>query len=331
MITSMPKKFSLLGIGNALIDSIENVDEQFLIDEGMKKGDMTLIDDATMKDLSTKMVEPTKQAGGSAANTMACFASFGGNGAFIGRVGDDKNGNEFAKSLEEINIYPSLSQNYDVATGQCMIFVTPDHERTMNTYLGAACDLTPNCIDTEIITQSNIIFLEGYLFNNDNAKQAFKQAALIAKNAGNKVALTLSANFCVDIHREDFQSLVENDIDILFANEEEITNLCETESLGGALNIIADKCPLSVITKGKDGVTIFNQGIRTDVPITENVEVVDTTGAGDAFAGGFLYGLSQGYNMEQCGHLGNIAAGHIIADYGPRPRVPLNTLNPYVL
>ena len=323
-------KYGLVAIGNALVDLLAHASEEYIArqdaEHGMKKGSMNLVDNKRALDLYSYMREPTKMPGGSAGNTMACFASFGGKGGYIGKVADDEIGKAFSTSLQEMGVYYNTAALADGNTGRCMILVTPDGERTMNTFLGAAIELTPADIEEELIKNAQVTYLEGYLYDPPQAMEAFIKAARIAHEAGQQVSLTLSDPFCVDRHREAFKELVQDHVDILFANEDELKSLYETEDLEAALEIIKNKCAISATTRSEKGSVIINSGRRYDIEAEQGVDVIDSTGAGDAYAAGFLYGFTEGMDMEACGRLGSIAAAEVITRIGPRPSVSLADL-----
>ena len=324
--TKSGAKYGLITIGNALVDVLTHKEDDYLTAQNMDKGAMALIDAERALALYNDMDDKTEMSGGSAGNTMACFASFGGKGGYIGKVGDDVLGKKFASSLQDMSVDFQTTPLPKGSTGRCMILVTPDGERTMNTYLGAAVELTPADIDPDFIAQAKVTYLEGYLFDPPQAKEAFVKSAREAHNAGRRVALTLSDSFCVDRHREAFKDLVSYHVDILFANEDEIKSLYETDALEDAIKQATSKCAIVAITRGAQGSVIINSGIRTNVTAEENVTVLDTTGAGDAYAAGFLYGFTEDMDMAQCGRLGSIAAAEVISQIGPRPSVSLAAL-----
>jgi sugar/nucleoside kinase (ribokinase family) len=324
-------QYGLITIGNALVDVLSKTDDDYIAQQkaeaGMEKGSMNLVDAKRALALYDDMVDPTEMSGGSAGNTMACFASFGGKGAYIGKVADDALGMTFASDLKNMGVtYQTESLSGGASTGRCMILVTPDGERTMNTYLGAAVELTPNDIPEDLISDAQVTYLEGYLFDPPKAMEAFVKAARIAHEAGRRVALTLSDSFCVDRHREAFKDLVAHHVDILFANEHELQALYETETLEKALSIVKGQCAISATTLSERGSIIINSGSRTDVPAEPNIKVMDSTGAGDAYAAGFLYGFTENMSMAECGRLGSIAAAEVIKQMGPRPAIKLANL-----
>lgn len=324
-------EYGLITIGNALVDVLAKTDDDYITkqnqEHGMAKGSMSLVDAQRALALYDDMKDPVEMSGGSAGNTMACFTSFGGKGAYIGKVADDELGNSFVNSLKDMGVhYDTARLTEGPSTGRCMILVTPDGERTMNTYLGAAVELTPKDIHPDFIAKAKVTYLEGYLFDPPQAMEAFIKAARVAHEAGRQVSLTLSDAFCVDRHREAFKDLVQNHVDILFANEDELKSLYETDDLEAALEIVKNQCAISATTRGENGSVIINSGKRTTIAAEENINVVDSTGAGDAYAAGFLYGFTESMDMETCGRLGSIAAAEVIAQMGPRPAVSLADL-----
>lgn len=324
-------KYGLITIGNALVDVLAKTTEDYIAQQkeqfGMEKASMNLVDSKRALDLYSDMIEPTKMSGGSAGNTMACFASFGGRGAYIGKVADDALGAAFAYDLKEMGVdYKTIPLSGGESTGRCMILVTPDGERTMNTFLGAAVELAPDDIHEDMISNAKVTYLEGYLFDPPKAMEAFIKAARIAHEARHLVSLTLSDSFCVDRHRESFKNLVSHHIDILFANEDELKSLYETDDLEEALKAVESQCAISATTRSSEGSVIINSGRRTVIKAEENINVVDSTGAGDAYAAGFLYGFTEDMSMAECGRLGSIAAAEVIQQIGPRPAINLAEL-----
>ena len=323
-------QYGLITIGNALVDVLAKTSDEYLAQQkteaGMEKGSMNLVDANRALDLYDDMNDPTEMSGGSAGNTMACFASFGGQGAYIGKIADDTLGATFASDLHYMGVgykTPALSGG---STGRCMILVTPDGERTMNTFLGAAIELTPADIDPDFIAQAKVVYLEGYLFDPPKAMEAFIKASRAAHKAGRMVSLSLSDSFCVDRHREAFKELVNNHVDILFANEDEIKSLYETDTLEKAIETVKDKCTIIAVTRSEKGSIVIQNGQRIDVKAEENINVVDTTGAGDSYAAGFLYGFTENMDIKRCGRLGSIAAAEVISQMGPRPAIKLSDL-----
>ncbi|MGN7438789.1 MAG: adenosine kinase [Alcanivorax sp.] len=324
-------KYGVVAVGNALVDVISQVDEAFIEEQqkehGMEKGAMTLIDELRAVDLYSQMPKGTETSGGSAANTMAGFASFGGNGAFIGKVADDELGKTYKNDITSLGVsFETAPLAIGNHTGRCMILVTPDADRTMNTFLGASVELSPIDIDANIIASAQVTYLEGYLFDRDQAKAAFIRAGELAHENGHKLALTLSDPFCVDRHRHDFLQLVENHVDILFANEDEIKSLFLQDNFDDAVSAISEHVEIAAITRGEKGAVIIANGEKIEIPAQKVENVIDTTGAGDQFAAGFLYGLTEGKSLEECGKLGVIAAAEVISHIGPRPHVKLADL-----
>lgn len=328
-------KYGVVAVGNALVDVLVQVDDNFLDEQarssGMEKGAMTLIDEkravALYKDMHDAFENLVLTSGGSAANTMAGFASLGGKGAFIGKVADDDLGLVFKDEIKNQGIeFTTQPLAVGAQTGRCMILVSDDAERTMNTFLGASVELDELDVDEELVGQALVTYLEGYLFDRDQAKRAFIRAAELAHKYGHRVALTLSDPFCVDRHREDFASLVENHIDILFANEEEIKSLYMTEDFDEAISKVSGHCEVAVITRNAKGAVVLHKGETITIAAEKVDNVVDSTGAGDQFAAGFLCGFTQGYPMERCGRLGAISAAEVISHMGPRPEVSLSDL-----
>ena len=331
-MTASPPTIGLVTIGNAIVDILAPCTEDFIsaqVAHGMQRGAMNLINAERAIALYDTMGESTQASGGSAGNTIAAYASFGGNGAYIGKVGNDYLGQVFAHDMKAIGVqYKTVPAMSGTQTARSMILITPDGERTMNTFLGACVELSPDDIDEETIKSAAVTYMEGYLFDPPLAMEAFYKAAKIAHAAGRKVSLTLSDSFCVNRHRAAFQDLVENHIDILFANEEEIKSLYETGTFEEALNIAKDKCGICVLTRSEKGSVIVKGDTVTEVKAEPVEKVIDTTGAGDAYAAGFLYGYTEGLGMSECGRLGSIAAAEVISHIGPRPHVKLSELIP---
>lgn len=324
-------EYAVIAIGNALVDVLSQTDDAYLERQkeefGMEKGSMNLVDAKRALALYGDMEDPKRMAGGSAGNTMACFASFGGKGAYIGKVADDHVGEIFIDSLKDMGVdYDTKPLDGDASTGRCMIMVTPDGERTMNTYLGAAVELTPKDIDDDFIAKGAVIYMEGYLYDPPQAMEAFIKSARAAQAAGRRVALSLSDPFCVDRHRQAFRNLVNLHIDILFANEDEIKSLYEVDTVEEACDMVEKECAIAAITRGEKGSIIISGGKRIEVPAEKVEAVIDTTGAGDAYAAGFLYGFTEGMEMAECGRLGSVAAAEVISHMGPRPEVSLADL-----
>ena len=320
-------RFDVVGIGNALVDVIAHAGDAFLDEHGLVKGWMDLIDTDRAVHLYQALGSAVEMSGGSAANTMCGVASFGGSAAYIGKVNADELGKVFGHDLLAVGVQfrPGAYDN-DVPTGRCIIVVTPDAERTMNTYLGASSLLAVSDVDESAVADGRVLYMEGYLFDRPEAKQAFRHAARVAHGAGRMVSLTLSDSFCVDRHRDDFLSLVDDEVDLLFGNESELLALYQTDSFDAAIAALREQCPLAAITTGSTGSIVVTQDELIDIPVVPVRRVVDTTGAGDLYASGFLHGLTSGASLSESGHLGSIAAAEVISHVGPRPLVELRTL-----
>lgn len=317
-------EIDVAGIGNAIVDIIAHADDSFLVQHGMPKGAMTLIDEVRAESLYAAMGPAVQLSGGSAANTIAGLASLGAATGYIGKVKDDPLGHVFRHDIRSAGVrFPTGAAPDGPATARCLIFVTPDAQRTMNTFLGASANLSPADVDEALIRSARITYLEGYLYDPPHAKAAFHRAAEIAHAAGRKVALSLSDHFCVERYRNEFRNLAELHIDYLFANESEIEALFETY-VKSALPHLVSAVEIAAITHGAQGSLIAtkNEQIRIDAAPVERV--VDTTGAGDLYAAGFLFGLARGKPLAECGRLASLAAAEIISHYGGRPETPLD-------
>src|SRR5882757_522636 len=321
-------KYDVLGIGNAIFDVLVQTDESFLAAHGMAKGGMALIDEARATAIYSDMGPATEMSGGSAANTIVGIANFGARAAYVGKVKDDQIGRLYSHDIRAANVAFETAPAADgPATGCSYILVTPDGERTMNTYLGAAQDLTPDDIDAAQIAASAMIYLEGYLWDPKSAKDAFVKAASIAHGAGRQVALTLSDSFCVDRYRGEFLDLMRSGtVDLVFANEAELHSLYHTSDFEGALKQVRVDVKLGVVTRSEKGCVVASTDGVTAVPAFPIEKMVDTTGAGDLFAAGFLFGLVRGAGFENSGRLGALAAAEIIQHIGARPQVSLKEL-----
>jgi sugar/nucleoside kinase (ribokinase family) len=319
--------YDVVGIGNAIVDVLAHADEAFLSAHGLSKGTMTLIDRATADALYEKMGPAVEVSGGSAANTIAGLASLGGKGAFIGKVRDDQLGAIFRHDIRSLGIAFDTPPAVDGAsTGRCLVLVTPDAHRTLQTYLGSAAELGPDDVDGDVIRSAQITYLEGYLWDRPAAKEAFVKAAELAHAAGRRVALSLSDPFCVDRHRADFQDLVDRHVDIVFANEDEIVSLYQVHAFDEALQRVRGHSDIAVLTRSEKGAVVV-AGDEVHVIDAEPVEdVVDTTGAGDAYAAGFLFGLTRRWPLARCGQVAALAAAEVISHVGARPEVPLRDL-----
>jgi len=321
-------RYDVLGIGNAIFDVLVRTDEKFLADHGMTKGGMALIDEARAASIYRDMGPATEMSGGSAANTIVGIANLGARAAYVGKVKDDQIGKLYSHDIRAAGVaYETRPATGGPATGCSYILVTPDGERTMNTYLGAAQDLTPADIDPAQIEASRIVYLEGYLWDPKSAKEAFVKAATIAHGAGRQVALTLSDSFCVDRYRDEFLELMrKGTVDLIFANESELHSLYQTADFDTALQQLSADTKLAVVTRSEKGcVVVSNDGVVA-VPAFPIKELVDTTGAGDLFAAGFLFGLVRNAGYENAGRLGALAAAEVIQHIGARPLVSLKEL-----
>jgi sugar/nucleoside kinase (ribokinase family) len=314
----------VVGIGNAIVDIISQTDDAFIATHGLVKGAMTLIDAARADHLYRQMGPAIEASGGSAGNTIAGLASLGGRGAFIGKVSNDQFGGVFRHDIRAAGVLFETSPAVNGApTARSLILVTPDAQRTMNTYLGACLELAPDDIDPALIARAKVTYLEGYLWDPPLAKEAFLKAASIARQAGRKVALTLSDPFCVDRHRASFRELIEHHVDILFANEAEICSLWEVESFDEALAATRRRCEIAALTRSAKGSVVVAGDELHTVPAAPVARVIDTTGAGDLYAAGFLYGLTAGKGLYESGRIGALAAAEVISHVGPRPQTPL--------
>lgn len=320
-------RYDVTGIGNAIVDIIGRCEDGYLAKIGADKGSMRLVDAETVSSIYSGMGPATEMSGGSAANTIAGVASFGGKAGFIGKVADDDFGRIFAHDIRSVGVaFGSAPVTGKAPTSRSLILVTPDGERTMNTFLGISTDLDQTQLDNELIRDSSIIYLEGYLFDRPDAKAAFRAALAEAKKAGRKVALTLSDSFCVDRHRSEFLDLIRSGVDILFANESEITSLYETGNFDTAADKVRHDTKLAVLTRSAKGSIILNEGAVTQISADRIERVVDTTGAGDLYAAGFLFGYSKGSSLEICGKLASLAAAEVISHIGARPQTALSDL-----
>jgi sugar/nucleoside kinase (ribokinase family) len=303
----------VVGIGNAIVDVIAQADDAFLARQGLAKGAMQLIDAARAEALYGEMGPGIEMSGGSAGNTMAGIAALGGKGAYVGKVADDQLGRVYAHDMRATGIrFETAPLVEGPPTARCLILVTPDAQRTMNTFLGACIELGPEDIDRVVIEGAQVTYLEGYLFDPPRAKAAFQKAAEIAHAAGRKVSLTLS--------------LIEGHVDILFANEAEITALYETKDFDQALAAVRGKCEIAALTRSERGSYVVTAEKTESVPAVKVAKLVDTTGAGDLYASGFLFGLTHGRDLVTCGRLGSLAAAEVIGHYGARPEASLKTL-----
>ncbi len=325
--TGADARYDVVGIGNALVDVIAHAGDDFLNHHELVKGSMTLVETERAVELYRALGSAVEMSGGSAANTMCGVSSLGGRAAYVGKVSRDDLGDVFGHDLLAVGVtFRPAERDNPVPTGRCIIVVTPDAQRTMNTFLGASSLLTSTDLDEETIADGQVLYMEGYLFDRDEAKAAFRTAASIAHAADRQVSLTLSDSFCVDRHRADFRDLVTDNVDILFGNEDELMSLYETDSFDEAIAAVRRECRLAAITVGARGSYIVSADETLHVPPVPVPRVVDTTGAGDLYAAGFLYGITQGVGLARAGLIGSVAAAEVISHVGPRPVVDLRTL-----
>ena len=321
------KQFDLLGIGNSVVDVLYEVDETFIKNNKLEKDVMTIIDEEKAENFYSKLKQGIEVAGGSVANSTVGFASLSGKPAFIGKIKNDNLGKSFSKSLSNAGVFFKTEPIIDgPGTARSFIFVTPDAQRTMNTYIGACSLLSPKDMDEKIIKNSKITFLEGYVWEEDLAKESLVKAAEISRKAGNKVALTLSDPFCVKKHRLEFKELIKKNIDILFANEFEAKELCQTQDLEESAKEISNMIEIVAITRSEKGAKIYNAKEAVEIKAKVFNKVKDTTGAGDLFAAGFLYGLTKKFSILKSGNIASITAGEIISHFGARPKTNLKYL-----
>ena len=321
--------YDVVGVGNALVDVLAHAEEEFISRHDLVKGSMTLVDTDRALQLYRALGGAIEMSGGSAANTMCGVASLGGRAAYIGKVSNDDLGQVFGHDLRAVGVvFKPGSPDEAMPTGRCIIVVTPDAERTMHTYLGVSSLLHPGDIDESVVADGRVLYMEGYLYDHPEAKEAFRRAARVAHEHGREVSLTLSDSFCVDRHRADFRSLVSDEVDILFGNDDEIRSLYEVATLEEAIAEVQADCALTVVTTGAAGCLVVTADRVESVAAVPVPKVLDTTGAGDLFAAGFLYGYTRDLPLAQCAHLGAIAAAEVISHVGPRPLVELRTLLP---
>jgi sugar/nucleoside kinase (ribokinase family) len=321
------RQIDVTGIGNAIVDVLAHADDAFLKAHGLAKGTMALIDEARAAELYAAMGQAVEVSGGSAANTLSGVASLGGHAAYIGKVREDQLGEVFSHDIRAVGVsFDTRPTRGGASTARCLILVTPDAQRTMNTYLGACRELGPDDLDEALIARSKVVYLEGYLWDPPAAKQAFLKASAIAAAAGRKVSLSLSDPFCVERHRAEFLELVDQHVDILFANEREICALYGAARLEDAVAAVRGRCELAVVTRSEHGSLVLAGEHMYEVPAEKVARVVDTTGAGDLFAAGFLYGYTQGRSPAECAKLGAICAAEVISHFGARPESSLREL-----
>jgi sugar/nucleoside kinase (ribokinase family) len=314
-------RYDVLGLGNAIVDVLARVEDDFLIGEGMAKGSMALIDEPRAKALYGKIGASVYVSGGSAANTCAGVASLGARAAFIGKVRDDELGKSFAHDIKGAGVhFATPAATSGAATASCVILVTPDGERTMNTFLGASQGLNPNDVDPDLVRASGTIYLEGYLWDPPEAMTAFRRAADIAHEAGRRVALSLSDSFCVERHRPEFLDFIRSGVDLVFANEHEAKALYETADVDTALEALRMDAKSAVVTRSEQGAVFIKGGETVVVPAHPIERVVDATGAGDLYAAGVLTGLARGLSFHESGRLGALAAAEVLSHLGARPQ-----------
>ena len=321
------KTYQVVGIGNAIVDVLSRADDTFLEHMGIEKGIMQLVERDRAELLYASMRDRVEAPGGSVANTLAGLGNLGLRTGFVGRVHDDALGRFYADAMVKDGtdfVNPPVPGG-ELPTSRSMIFVSPDGERSMNTYLGISAELGPEDVAESVASEAEIVFLEGYLFDKDKGKEAFQKLARTCRAAGGKAGIAISDPFCVERHRDDFLRLIEHELDYVIGNEAEIRSLFRDDTLDADLDRVAAICPLVVCTRSGDGVSIVKDGVRTDIPVSK-VTPVDATGAGDQFAAGFLYGLATGADMETAGRMGCAAAGEVIGHIGPRPEADLKAL-----
>jgi sugar/nucleoside kinase (ribokinase family) len=320
-------RFDVVGIGNALVDVIGHADDGFIATHDLVKGSMTLVEADRSVQLYRALGSAVEMSGGSAANTVCGVASFGGRAAYLGKVSEDDLGQVFGHDLLAVGVsFRPGAPIEGVPTGRCIIVVTPDAQRTMNTYLGVSSLLCVPDIDEVAVASGAVLYMEGYLYDREDAKEAFRHAARVAHRHDRVVSLTLSDSFCVDRHRADFLSLLRDEVDLLFGNSLELCSLYETDSFTDAIAAVRQDCQMAAITVGAEGSWVITADEMIHVPAEPVAKVVDTTGAGDLYASGFLFGLTHGRSLADCGRLGSVAAAEVISHVGPRPLVELRTL-----
>jgi sugar/nucleoside kinase (ribokinase family) len=319
--------FDVLGIGNAIVDVISRADDRFLTQHALTKGSMMLIDEVRAEQLYAAMGPGVEVSGGSCGNTMAGVASFGGKGAYIGKVRNDQLGGVFGHDLRSTGVsFETAPATSGPATARCLILVTPDAQRTMNTYLGACTGLGPDDIDTKLVGSAQVTYVEGYLWDEPEAKKAVLKAFDAAHAAGRLVSITLSDSFCVDRYRDEFRALIRDKIDILFGNESEIRSLYQVDSFDKALEAARKETKIAALTRSEKGSVVIKGSETHAVPAAPVAKVIDTTGAGDLYASGFLHGFTHGKPLAECARLGGIAAAEIISHVGARPEKLLREL-----
>lgn len=324
---SNASELDVLCVGNAIVDVLTQTDDATIERFGMNKGTMALIDAEQAEALYEELGPAIETSGGSAGNTAAGLASLGGAVAYIGKVRDDQLGEIFAHDIRAVGAeFKTPPAKDGPPTARCLILITPDAQRTMNTFLGACVGLGPDDIDEDLVARSGVTYLEGYLWDRDEAKAAFEKAAKLAHKHGRLASLTLSDPFCVERHRDSFRDLINGHIDVLFANEEEIKTLYQVDNFDDALSHVRKDCKIAALTRSEKGSVVVSGDEAHEVPAEPVSKVVDTTGAGDQYAAGFLFGLTRGRDLATCARIGAIAAAEVIAHVGPRPQVKLAEL-----
>ena len=323
----MEKTYDVVGIGNAIVDVLVQANDDLIDNFELTKGTMALVDEAQAERLYASVGPGLETSGGSAANTLAGVAQLGGRAGFIGRVRNDQLGGIFTHDIRSVGArFDTPAATEGPSTARCLILVTPDAQRTMCTYLGASVGLDPADLDLEMVAQAKVLYLEGYLWDSDEAKAAFIAAAEVARAHGGEVALSLSDAFCVERHRESFQELVDGHVDILFANEMEITALYKANSFEEAADQVRGRCKLAALTRSEQGSVVLNGAGTHSVAPFQLGPLLDTTGAGDLYAAGFLHAYTQGQSVDDCGRLGSLCAGQVVTQLGPRPQGSLKQL-----
>ncbi|WP_320674309.1 adenosine kinase [Prochlorococcus sp. MIT 1341] len=323
----MDRPLDVVGIGNAIVDVLVQTTDNFLETHNLIKGSMTLVDEVEAQKLYQESGPGIETSGGSAANTIAGIAILGGKSSFIGRVRDDQLGKIFLHDIRSVGAnFETPFSRKGPGTARCLILVTPDAQRTMCTHLGVSVQLEPEDLDLSIIKDSKVVYLEGYLWDNDAAKRAFIAAAKTSQESGGHVALSLSDSFCVHRHRESFLELVNNHIDILFANEDEITSLFKSSNIESAIKELKKCCNIAIVTRGEAGSIVLEGENLYEISAFKIGKLIDTTGAGDLYAGGFLYAYTQGKPLQECGEIGSICAGRIVTQLGSRSQTSLKEL-----
>ena len=323
----MEKTYDVVGIGNAIVDVLVQANDDLIDNFELTKGTMALVDEAQAERLYASVGPGLETSGGSAANTLAGVAQLGGRAGFIGRVRNDQLGGIFTHDIRSVGArFDTPAATEGPSTARCLILVTPDAQRTMCTYLGASVGLDPADLDLDMVAQAKVLYLEGYLWDSDEAKAAFITAAEVARAHWGEVALSLSDAFCVERHRESFQELVDGHVDILFANEMEITALYKANSFEEAADQVRGRCKLAALTRSEQGSVVLNGAGTHSVAPFQLGPLLDTTGAGDLYAAGFLHAYTQGQSVDECGRLGSLCAGQVVTQLGPRPQGSLKQL-----